>query len=107
MKYGTFSRTWISQLSWWMRWWWRRHKQDPVVQVGAAVVVVPPPDVVRFGIGRRVGAAAPGAAAVAFGEGEFLGAGEEAVAAAEVEDFTVGAEDGGDEVGVGGHPPDR
>ena len=36
------------------------------------------------------------------GEGEALGGGEEAGFAAEVQDFAVGAEEGGDDVGVAG-----
>jgi len=58
--------------------------------------------VVGFGEGWWVGAAGPGAAAVAFGEGEFLSAGEQSGAGAEVEDLGWSAEHRGDEVGVGG-----
>ena len=51
-----------------------------------------------------MGAAGPGAAVVAFGESVFLGGAEQALLAAEVEDFTVPAEDHRDQVGVGGEP---
>ena len=42
------------------------------------------------------------AALVAGGEGEALGGGEEPGFAAEVQDFAVGAQEGGDDVGVAG-----
>lgn len=55
-----------------------------------------------FAPGCGDGAVGEGAALVAGGEGGALGGGEEAGFAAEVEDFAVGAQEGGDDVGVAG-----
>ena len=72
-----------------------------VAEVGGAVVG-PVGDVVGFAPGCGGGAVGEGAALVAGGEGGALGWGEEPGFAAEVQDFAVGAEEGGDDVGVAG-----
>ena len=44
---------------------------------------------------------------VSDGQGGPDGGGDQPVGAADVEDLALGAEDGGDELGVAGQPPDR
>ncbi|QYF74226.1 hypothetical protein [Cryobacterium sp. PAMC25264] len=79
-------------------------EQDAVADVGGAVVAEPVVDVVGFGEGGWFVAVAPAAAAVAGGEGDALGGGEEALVSAEVEGLVVGGEGDGQGAAVADEP---
>ena len=81
-------------------------QQDEVGQAGASAEC-PVVDVVGVAHDRWSGAAGEGAVSVAQDQGEPDGGGDQASGAADVERFAAGAEDGGDDLGVAGQPPDR
>ena len=78
-------------------------EQDHVVQAGGAAVG-PVLEVVGVAHQGWAGAVGEGAVLVAGDQGSPDGGGDQAVDAADVEDLGVGAEDGGDQVGVAGEP---
>jgi hypothetical protein len=79
-------------------------EEDPVLQVGLPAFGPGLGEVVGLGPGGWSVAAFGAAAAVAEGEGEALGSGEESGFSAEVEDRGGAAEDGGDDPGAAGEP---
>ena len=80
-------------------------EQDHVAQGGCAAVD-PVLDVVGVAHDRWAGAVREAAVAVAGDEGFPDRGGDQALGAADVEDLGVGAEDGGDDVGVAADPAD-
>ena len=76
-------------------------EEDQVVQ-GCGAVVDPVGDVVGVAGDGEPGAAGEGAVLVAEDEGGPDCGGDQAAGAADVEDLALGAEDGGDDLGVAG-----
>ena len=82
-------------------------EQNAVVQVGATAISVPPVHVMGFRQLRRPAAARSGTATVAFCQGDLLRAREQALFAAEIENFATRTHDNRDDAGRGRQFADR
>ena len=81
-------------------------EQAGVVQVGGPAVF-PRDEVVGVGPADRCGAAGPGAAAVAFGQGDALLGGEVAQGPADVQGVAAGVDQHRDDLGAAQHPGEQ